>query len=731
MKLLKFREKKSITSISTLKGLFKKRKENKEQKKGKEGRQNTKDGNRRFGIRIKLIAAFMFMIIPIVVLGYLSYNTAYSSIKTTASDTSLETMEQAKKYLEASLRSIEFISTQLTTDNELKALVSTKQHDTVEAQTTWNGLRVAINDYKTNNNMISNIAVLLDGDNSFSTQGRAMNQIGFQGVQGGELATKTNEAIGGFAWWGLHPEIDVEGTNPQNYAMSLACTVKNYKHEVVGLLVIDVSTRFVSDTLSDINFGNDSKLYLISPDNREIAYVMADGESQALDTSLAENQLIGQEVYNKIVGSEEEFGSFTYDYQNGELLILHTDIGETGYLLVGVVPTRNFTTSAEGIRKITVELCLIAAAFAIIFGFFFATSMGRAINRVISISKKVTEGDLTVDCASARKDELGTLSNTFNLMVANMRKLIENVSNTATSVTQSAQTVATTSKEVAIASQEVAKTVEEISKGASAQAMDSEQGSTKMKDLAGKINIVSDSTKTIEKYSDDTINLTKRGLSSIVELESKAKETTEMIHAIISDIQTLDSHSKSIGQIVKVISSIADQTNLLALNASIEAARAGDAGRGFAVVADEIRKLAEQSASASKEISAIIRNTQNQTAVVAERAISSENILKSQNIAVENSLDTFKGISEAMELLAQKVSEIMGGVNEMDSYTNETVTSIQNISSVSEEIAASTEEVTASTEEQLSSIEELSSYAQQLGEAAKSLEESISRFKID
>jgi len=316
-------------------------------------------------------------------------------------------------------------------------------------------------------------------------------------------------------------------------------------------------------------------------------------------------------------------------------------------------------------------------------------------------------------------------------MIANMRKLIENVSLMASSVTKSAQTVSVTSKDVVMTSQEVAKTVEEISEGAMAQAVEAEQSSTKMNDLARKINIVSESTKTIEEYSGETINLTNSGLSSIVDLENKAKETTEIIHTIISDIQTLDNHSQSIGQIVKAISNITDQTNLLALNASIEAARAGEAGRGFAVVADEIRKLAEQSVSASKEISAIICETQTQTAFLAERAISSENILKSQNIAVENSLDTFKKISKAMELLGQKVTEIMGGVSDINSYTNETVMSIQNISSVSQEIAASTEEVTASTEEQLSSMEELLSYALQMDDTAISLEKSISQFKIN
>lgn len=315
-------------------------------------------------------------------------------------------------------------------------------------------------------------------------------------------------------------------------------------------------------------------------------------------------------------------------------------------------------------------------------------------------------------------------------MISQMRNLIGSASEAAETVRQSAGTVALTSQQVSIVSQEVAKTIQEIAEGASSQAGDTEQGSEKMNDLSLKINAVSDYAKTIVSYSEDTIGLTKEGLSSVADLERKAKETTEITHMIIADIDTLESHSRDIGNILKVISVISDQTNLLALNAAIEAARAGDAGMGFAVVADEIRKLAEQSASATGEIAAIISKNKNQTALAVKRAVSSESILKSQNIAVTNTLDIFRRISDSMESLAGKVADIMAGISEMGECKDQTALSIHSISSISQEIAASTEEVSASTEEQLGSIEELSDFARKLLDAAKMLNLSISKFKV-
>src|SRR5690606_37049290 len=120
----------------------------------------------------------------------------------------------------------------------------------------------------------------------------------------------------------------------------------------------------------------------------------------------------------------------------------------------------------------------------------------------------------------------------------------------------------------------------------------------------------------------------------------------------------------------------------------------------------EVRKLAEQSMSATREISAIIKNIQDQIGKTVHRFIASEEIMKAQNETVNNTIQAFKSIAEAMEILSIQLEKIKNDANEMNAFKAEAIASIQNISAVSEETAASTQETNASAEEQLVNVEQ-------------------------
>lgn len=178
------------------------------------------------------------------------------------------------------------------------------------------------------------------------------------------------------------------------------------------------------------------------------------------------------------------------------------------------------------------------------------------------------------------------------------------------------------------------------------------------------------------------------------------------------------------------ITGIAEQTNLLALNAAIEAARAGEHGRGFAVVADEVRKLSEQSAESSKEISQLVSMIQSETIKVVQFMEEMTREVDAGIGYVNNAGESFAQIEGSINEVTAQIQGVSSAVNQLAVGAKQVEQSMQFISGVSEETASGVQEVSASTEEQTATMEEISSSAAMLSKMAEELQTMINRFKL-
>jgi methyl-accepting chemotaxis protein len=354
-----------------------------------------------------------------------------------------------------------------------------------------------------------------------------------------------------------------------------------------------------------------------------------------------------------------------------------------------------------------------------------------AIHKIMSKLAQAAEGDLTVQIDTKRMDEFGTLSNSVNHMIHNMKNLIEKTSVIGDKVLASSDKVDSSSQTMLESSKNIGIAIADIQHGVTDQARDTEQCLIQTNDLAERINRVYDNTGEIDKIAQTAISIVKDGITIVDDLEAKTVATAEINKATIANIQELEKESRAISDIINVITEITVQTNLLSLNASIEAARAGQAGRGFAVVAEEIRKLAADSAEAAKMISIMISTIQNKTKSAVDSVKETEIIVCSQESALHNTVEAFEQINHYVGKLVNKLGNISDEIRDIEKAKALTLNAIVNISAISEETAAASEEVETTAEDQLRTMKALNEEAAELKENVKQLEEAIKSFTIE
>jgi methyl-accepting chemotaxis protein len=267
--------------------------------------------------------------------------------------------------------------------------------------------------------------------------------------------------------------------------------------------------------------------------------------------------------------------------------------------------------------------------------------------------------------------------------------------------------VASTSGTVADNAAAVARRVSDISSSvaqmtASIQEMDTnllnlatvvEQAVANTQEMSASIVQVAGNAARVRSESTVTDQQVRDGRNEVAALSKGMSSISETVGGVVTEMKNLDQASRQIGEILGLIEEIADQTNLLALNAAIEAARAGEHGRGFAVVADEVRKLAESSASSTKQISQLVADIQRRTGAVLERAARANGL-------VQTNAESARTVTTMIEGISTRVSEMAHLVSEISVATTEQARASEELAKASEQMGAMTHEAAATMREQ-------------------------------
>ncbi len=342
----------------------------------------------------------------------------------------------------------------------------------------------------------------------------------------------------------------------------------------------------------------------------------------------------------------------------------------------------------------------------------------------------IKEGDYSKFLEPRSFGVLSGVASNINAVLSDIRNLIEGFFTLSLSIVQSSRKVGSTANQAAASITEISKTVDEIATGASAQAQEAQQGVQLVDMLSEQITFVYESYGSVMNETNNIHDLNDIGLESVNILRARSEENYISTEKIFSVVENLTNTTKDIGMFVQSIEDIAEQTNMLALNAAIEAARAGEAGKGFAVVADEVRKLADQSRQSTEEITHLMENISEESALAIEAMEVMKKVSMEQAGAVDSTNKAFGDIANGILSIVQKIKDVNDAVAKMQADKDNVISAIENISSVSQETAASSEQVAATTEAQLKEIDEMKTAAEQLDELVQGLDNNLKKFKL-
>lgn len=531
--------------------------------------------------------------------------------------------------------------------------------------------------------------------------------------------------------------------------------IPNDSGKSIGLIGRGIKMDYIQSIIGELSLGKNGYGFLVDNSGLVIShpetdFIMELNLLEAEDPSLAE---LGNLMTKGVSGV------YNYKSEGEKRIAFYAPIYISGWGLAVVVDETDFYSS---ITQLRLTLVISVFIFLIIIGFLITFITKKIFKPLYLITDNIRniaegEGDLTREIKGFSNDELGILSESFNIFMDKLRKIV-------ISIKDSTEATVKIKSELSIMIEESVAFITQIS--ANTNGMESQIGfldknvietSSIITQIQANIDSLNKQVVQQKEAMDtsssavDQMVASLNSVASVMERSKKAADRLvgnaklggEKLAVTTGSVNGINNNIGNIMDMVSVINGIAAQTNLLAMNAAIEAAHAGDAGRGFAVVADEIRKLAENSSKNSKEISRVLKTVIEQISEAAgsstETSSAFEEITKEIKIVSDSIEEVFSSTKEltiggdqilnAMQILNDVSNEVNEGSAEMTVGAREMSNAIENVSNVSRTVTGSVSEIAAGTTEIANTMENVKVMTIKIDETADLLKIEVDKFK--
>jgi len=498
--------------------------------------------------------------------------------------------------------------------------------------------------------------------------------------------------------------------------------VKDQGGKLTGMVLQAVNLETLQNYLGQVKVGATGVAAIISQDGTLIAHTNRN--------LVKEQKKIADDLMNRLKGQPGRLVHYT-DLAGRDSVALVTTVNNTNWLVITSLPTSEFT--AGFYASLVWMLAALAAGLILVglIGWRYLLKTLQPIEVLVQEAAKVAQGDLSLTTLKiTSKDEVGRLAQSFEQMASNLRGLMRQVTAATEQVAASAEQLHAGAEQSAQAANQVAVSISSTSEGIEKQTIGVANVLALVENITQGSQEGAEAAVQAAKITKEAVASTVAGSNAVDNAIVQMNQIQRTVESSAEAVAELGNRSKEIGVIVDTISGIAAQTNLLALNAAIEAARAGEQGRGFAVVAEEVRKLAEQSQIAAKQISELIRDIQDRTdqAVVAMTAGTAE--VQKGNAVVDQAGASFTEIQRQIEEVAAITQKIAQGLTQAVEASKQVLGATQEVDEIGRDIAGQAQNISAATEEQSASMEEIAASSQSLANIAAELQKAVRKFTI-